>query len=248
MCRAIGASVGAMMDNDGKTISLVDDQGNIVAPMAALAAFAVLAWRAVPGSTVAVPLNAPLMLEQLAAEHGGVVRRVQANPQAQMRAAEGGGRGGTNGSIRAGEAQSNGASELALVGDGEGSYVIPSFHPGFDGMMAVARLLEYLGIVGTRLSDVLAQVPAYHLASAEVQCPWELKGRVMRGLHERASQQSEGDAEQIDGVKFDLGTEWALVLPDADRPLFQVWAESSSPEHATDLADKYVELIHRLEK
>ncbi len=118
-------------------------------------------------------------------------------------------------------------------------------------MMAVARLLQYLGTAGVRLSEVLAEVPPYHLTSAEVQCPWEHKGRVMRGLHERASQSASGgerDAEQIDGVKFDLGQEWALVLPDPDRPLFHVWAESSSPEHASALAEKYVELIRRLEQ
>jgi len=234
MCRAIGASIGASMDNDGKTIDLVDDTGNIVAPMAALAAFAVLAWRTTPGSTVAVPLTAPLMFEQLAERYGGVLQRVQVNPQAQMRAAE----------IRA-----NGSgSGPVLVGDGEGSYVVPEFHPGFDGMMGVARLLQYLGMADTRLSEVLAAVPDYHLASAEVPCPWELKGRVMRALHERASQQSVAETTQIDGVKFDLNGEWALVLPDPDRPHFQVWAESSSPEHAAALADKYVELIKRLEQ
>jgi phosphomannomutase len=37
------------------------------------------------------------------------------------------------------------------------------------------------------------------------------------------------------------------VLPDPDRPLFHVYAESSSPEHATALAEKYVELVRRLE-
>ena len=233
MCRAIGASFGASIDNDGKTIILIDDQGNVVAPMAALAAFSLLAWRASPGSTVAVPLTAPMLMEQLAEQYGGRVQRVQANPQAQMRAAE---------------APKDGSEAPALVGDGEGSYVLPCFHPGFDGMMAVARLLQYLGVAGVRLSEVLAEVPPYHLSSAEVQCPWDLKGRVMRGLHERASQSGDGEATQIDGVKFDLGGEWALVLPDADRPLFHVWAESSSPEHAAALAEKYVELITRLER
>jgi mannose-1-phosphate guanylyltransferase/phosphomannomutase len=69
----------------------------------------------------------------------------------------------------------------------------------------------------------------------------------MRGLFERARIQSSSDGEQIDGVRFDLGDEWALVLPDPDRPLFHVYAESSSPEHAAALAEKYVELVRRLE-
>lgn len=228
ICRAIGATLGAMMDNDGKSIALVDDQGHVVPEMAALAAFAVLAWRVQPGSTVAVPLTAPQMIEQLAAEHGGQVLRVQANAQAQMRSAE------------AGKAN---MSVPVLVGDGDGSYVFPEFHSGFDGMMAVTRLLQHLAVAGLRLSEVLSSLPDYYLASAEVTCPSEAKGRVMRGLYERAMRHSERDGEQIDGVKFDLGQEWALVLPDADDPLFHIATESTSPEHASALAEKYVELV-----
>ncbi len=228
MCRAIGASLGAMMDNDGKTIALVDDQGSIVPPMTALAAFAVMAWRIHPGATVAVPVTAPLMFEQLAAEHGGRVQRVAANPLAQMQAAE-----------------ANAA--LALAGDGEGSYIFPDFHPGFDGMMAVARLLEYLGTLNVRLSEVLADLPAYHLARTEVPCPWEIKGRVMRLLHEQARQQGGEQQAQIDGVRFQFDGEWTLVLPDPDRPVFHIYAESISPEHASALAEKYVELVRRIE-
>ena len=44
ICRATGASLGALMDNDEKTIALIDDRGTIP-PMSALAAFAILAWR-----------------------------------------------------------------------------------------------------------------------------------------------------------------------------------------------------------
>src|SRR5581483_8399045 len=228
MCRAIGASLGAMMDNDGKTIALVDDQGSIVPAMTALAAFAVMAWRIQPGATVAVPVTAPLMFEQLAAEHGGRVQRVAANPLAQMQAAEAN-------------------PTLALAGDGDGSYIFPDFHPGFDGMMAVARLLEYLGTLNVRLSEVLAGLPAYHLARTEVPCPWEIKGRVMRLLHEHARQHGGDEQAQIDGVRFQFDGEWTLVLPDPDRPVFHVYAESLSPEHASALAEKYVELVRRLE-
>ena len=238
VCRAIGASFGAMMDNDGKTISLVDDKGAIVPTMSALLAFSILTWRARPGSGVVMPLTAPLAAEQLAGDMGGHVTRVPSNPEAQMRAAEIHGPGGTGKGKRGAP-----AVHAELVGDGEGSYILPDFHPGFDGMMAVARLLEYLGQLDTRLSDVLSDVPPYFLAAEEVPCPWDRKGRVMRVLHERAARQTVRDSQQIDGVKFDLGGEWALVLPDPFWPVFHVHAESSSTEHAAALAEKYAEVV-----
>jgi mannose-1-phosphate guanylyltransferase/phosphomannomutase len=133
-----------------------------------------------------------------------------------------------------------------LVGDADGSYIVPDFHPGFDGMMAVARLLEYLGQMDVRLSDVVGEVPPYFLAAEEVACPWDRKGRVMRVLHERAGRSNareSRDGQQIDGVRFDLGEEWALVLPDPFRPVFHIHAESSSREHAAALAEKYAEVV-----
>jgi mannose-1-phosphate guanylyltransferase/phosphomannomutase len=238
ICRATGVHFGAMMDNDGKTISLIDDQGNVVGPVEALAAFALLTWQVRPGSTVVVPLTAPHVLEDLAARHGGLVRRVPVSAESQMRAAV------------------DGAVAPDLVGDAAGSYIFPDFHPGFDGMMAVARLLQYLGVVDQRLSEVLSHVPPYYVFSAEATCPWDAKGRVMRGLHERASQESaaesngRGDgppAEQIEGVRFGSDGEWAVVLPDPDRPVFHIYAESGSLESARDLAGRYVRLVESLE-
>ncbi|MDQ3703550.1 MAG: sugar phosphate nucleotidyltransferase [Chloroflexota bacterium] len=248
ICRATGVHVGAMMDNDGKTIALVDDAGSVVPPMTALAAFAVLAWQVHPGSAVLVPATAPNVLEQLATQYGGRVRRVPASPQAQMRAAETG-----SPSSRPGNGLSTENDVPVLVGDGQGSYVFPDFHPGFDGMMAVARLLQYLGVVQQRLSEVVALVPAYFLASAEVACPWDAKGRVMRVLHEQASQApfladgtSEG-AEQTEGVRFERDGEWALVIPDPAQPVFQVYAESHSQPAAAALVARYVDVVKQLQ-
>ncbi|HEX2036115.1 MAG TPA: sugar phosphate nucleotidyltransferase [Chloroflexota bacterium] len=245
ICRATGVHAGAMMDNDGKTIALVDDQGNVVPPMSALAAFAILSWKANPGSIVGVPVTAPHILEEMAATYGGRVRRLQANPEAQMRAAV---------PARSGAETPGSPSNVpSLIGDGQGSYIFPDFHPGFDGMMAVARLLQYLGQAGLRLSEVLSAIPAYYLSSAEAPCPWDAKGRVMRVLHEQAARlvddvdEPSGATEQIEGVKFERDGEWALVLPDPDRPVFHVYAEAKSAEHASALAGKYVDLVKRVE-
>ena len=36
----------------------------------------------------------------------------------------------------------------------------------------------------------------------------------------------------IDGIKVHFGAEWVLVLPDVDRPIFHILAESVSGEGA----------------
>ena len=96
-----------------------------------------------------------------------------------------------------------------------------------------------------RLSEVVDDLPTYYMSSARVNCPWEHKGKVMRILSE---QYRERRSKPIDGIKIDLGKEWVLVLPDADSPLFHVFAESVSNEQAQALAEKYARVVSGLQQ
>ena len=89
-----------------------------------------------------------------------------------------------------------------MVGDGNGGFVFPELHPAFDGMFALMKLLESLARYETKLSEVVTQLPPYHLIRTQVNCPWEYKGKVMRMLSEQYREQRR---QPIDGVKIDLG-------------------------------------------
>ncbi len=106
-------------------------------------------------------------------------------------------------------------------------------------------MLELLATFDTRLSQVVDDLPTYFMSHTVVNCPWEQKGKVMRILSE---QYRESRAKPIDGIKIDLGKEWVLVLPDADRPLFHVVAESTSNEQAQALAEKYARVVSGLQQ
>jgi mannose-1-phosphate guanylyltransferase/phosphomannomutase len=134
---------------------------------------------------------------------------------------------------------------VVMVGNDTGGFIFPELHPAPDGMFALMKLLESLALQSVKLSEVVKQLPQYHLIREQVNCPWEYKGRVMRILSEQYHERS---AEPIDGVKIDLGNDgWVLVLPDADRPLFHVMAESRSRDAAQSLADKYARVVSGLQ-
>jgi len=126
-----------------------------------------------------------------------------------------------------------------------GRFVFPELQPAFDGMLAIAKLLELLAFFKMRLSEVVDDLPTYYMSTTTVNCPWENKGKVMRILSE---QYRERRAKPIDGIKIDLGKEWVLVLPDADQPLFHVVAESVSNEQAQALAEKYARVVSGLQQ
>lgn len=216
----VRANVGVVMNNDGTRIVLVDERGNVVPEFSALAAMALLAVRAHGGGTVIVPAHAPRMLDELVRRHGGQVVRTRGTSQALMIAA--------------------GRKGVVLAGDDHGGFLFPEFPSGFDAMIAIVKLLEFLATQGVWLSEVVSGLPPYHLTELDVPCPWDLKGRVMRALNERVGGTP---TPTVDGVQFELGDEWVIISPDPDRPAFHIIAESRSDEHAQALAGRYVDLI-----
>ncbi|HUY77389.1 MAG TPA: mannose-1-phosphate guanyltransferase [Ktedonobacterales bacterium] len=219
----LNADLGVRIDTSGERIFVVDDRGELLDGGKLLAAMTDLTLRDHPGGAVAIPVTAPSVIDQVAERQGGRVIHTKVMPQALAGAAH--------------------ALGVALVGDGAGTFIFPEMHPAFDGMFAAMKLLESLVHYETKLSTVVSQLPPYHLIRTQVNCPWEYKGKVMRIL----SEQYHSD-NPIDGVKIDLGTEeWVLVLPDADRPLFHVLAESPSRDAAQALADKYARVVSGLQ-
>jgi mannose-1-phosphate guanylyltransferase/phosphomannomutase len=217
--------LGVRLDVGGEKIFLVDSQGHYVPELLASAAMASLALRANPGGTIVVPVHMPGFFEQIAAEHGGQVLRCKMDPHDLM-------------SMSTHEG-------VILAADGMGNFVFPEFQAAIDGLMATAKLLEFLATQHVSLSDVVTGLPAFHIKHQEVTCPWEAKGTVMRLLNQEYKDRR---AELIDGIKILLGEgEWVLVLPDPDYPRFHIYSEAQSDNEAQELADRYVRIVEGLQ-
>jgi mannose-1-phosphate guanylyltransferase/phosphomannomutase len=212
-------SLGVTIDAGGEKVFFVDDRGRIAEDRHFLTAFVSLAARVTPG-VVAVPVFAPAAIERLVQESGGRVLRVRASAEAQMRFAS--------------------REHPLIVADGLGGFIFPRFHPSFDGLFAVVKLIELLAVSKSSLAEILDAAPAPRMARLKVACPWEEKGRVMRLL---AQEPATERTKQVDGVKHVYDGEWVLVLPHADQPLFDVWAEAADEGRAWALAHQYAERV-----
>jgi mannose-1-phosphate guanylyltransferase/phosphomannomutase len=222
---ALNTDMGIRIDPSGERIAVVDDRGRVLDGMKMLAVMTSLFLRQHRNGTVAAPVTAPSALQHIAKRYDGYIQHTKVLPHALMTSA--------------------GRDGVVLVGDGRGGFVFPILQPAFDGVLAIAKLLELLATFNMRLSEVVDDLPAYYMSSTRVTCPWEHKGKVMRILSE---QYRERRSKPIDGIKIDLGKEWVLVLPDADSPLFHVVAESISSEQAQALAEKYARVVSGLQQ
>jgi mannose-1-phosphate guanylyltransferase/phosphomannomutase len=222
---ALRFDIGAMLDVSGERLHLVDSSGRRIPQMEVLAALASLVLRQEEGVAVAVPVDAPGVFDTLAAQYGGRVIRTRLDGESIMAAA--------------------GQKGVRLAGDGRGRTIFPALHTAFDGMFSLAKLLELLSTSGTRLHDVVASLPQWYVREADVACPWDKKGSVMRMITE---QYRERRARTTDGVKIQLEDEWVLILPDPDEPQFHLVAESRSGDDAQALVEKYAGFVRGLQR
>jgi len=223
----LGMDLGVVIDSSGEIMRLTDGGGHVVAPMSAFAAMVSLAFRAQQGISVAAPVTASRVLEEVAAAHGGAIVRTKVDPQALMTV----------------------GANVRFAGDGAGGFIVPRFQPTFDAMMGLAKLLEVLAASGSTLAAAVDDLPSYYMGAADVPCAWDRKGVVMRVLNERYSA-GDGSSGSIDGIRVDEdgGAAWALILPDADRPIFHVVAEGGSQRAADALAEKYAALVGDIQR
>ncbi len=222
---ALHADLGAVVDNPGERIWLVDEKGRPLAEDELLTVFAFLAMEAYgEGCKIAVPVNATGAIERLALQCHARVLRTRSDPRSLMEAA---GR----------------EPELVFAGDSEGGFIFPQFQPVFDAMVSLGKLLEFLGRGNRRLSEIRAGLPAFYKARAAVECPWEHKGAVMRALHEQTQNLR---TEHLDGIKIYLDGGWALILPDMEAPIFHLFAEGESQEAANALIEDWRSRIEQI--
>ncbi len=225
ICQVLGADFGIRLDAGSEMVYAVDDKGRIVHPITLSAALADLALAAQgPGGTLVLPVSAPTLFDEIARKRGGKIVRTKLDLHSLTQEAA--------------------TQKATLALDGRGSFVFPDFQSMADGMMTVARLMEWLEAGQTRLSQVIASLPEWHLAGKDVPCSWEVKGTVMRRLHEQHKGQR---TEAVDGLKIWLSDRrWVVVLPDPDRPMFHVHAEAESDAVAEELAERYARIVESL--
>jgi mannose-1-phosphate guanylyltransferase/phosphomannomutase len=224
--RSLRAQLGVRLDASGEHLRVVDNRGERIEGWNLLGVVAALALRERRGGSIAVPVTAPRLFEWIASKYHGNVIRTKADAKSLMEAAT--------------------QEGVVLAGDDEGGLVFPGFHPAMDSLFAVVKMLELLATQEATLSDELAALPSYHTTQTKVPCPWENKGKVMRLL---SQQYQPTGPRSVDGVRIDLGdTEWVLVLPDPDRPLFHVIAESETTDGARTVMEKYAALVSSLQR
>ncbi|MFW5649318.1 MAG: sugar phosphate nucleotidyltransferase [Candidatus Alkaliphilus sp. MAG34] len=114
----------------------------------------------------------------------------------------------------------------------------------FDSIWATGRIIDYLVGNNTTLDRIMGELPEYFYLKKEVPCKWNDKGSIIRRLTEDSGE----GTELKEGVRFIDDKGWALIIPDEERPVFNLYTEGYNEEYAEELWTKYDEKIKKMMK
>ena len=217
---AVGYDFGISISAPGERIDLVDRQGTVLPPQQLLLVMARLFWRIRPGTTIAAPVVATSRLEVLAEAANGTVVRVKNDHQSMMQAAV--------------------LDSVDFVCGTQGGFILPPDQRGADAIASTVRLLEWLAQVEIDLTAIAAESLTGVMAQADVACPWNLKGRMMRRL---AQETGDLTRQLIDGVRLDYDDGWIWIAPDRRTAHFNLLAESEQPWRAESMINEWRERL-----
>ena len=222
---SLGAQAGFLLDATDEAITLVDETGRICSGVELLSLTVALLLKSGQKGNLAVPVQSPSSIELLASPYRCHVTRTKSTDRAMTEIAI--------------------SSDVQLCGTVDGRFAYPRFQGAFDGMFAIAKLMELAIRCGTSLSKGLELVPQRAYQQVCVPCAWEMKGGVMRRMSEDSLDK---DASFIDGIKVHSGDDWVLVLPDQYLPCVHIVADAHHQKTAHRMLVEYQRQVEQWKK
>lgn len=213
--------IGIKMNNNGEILELYDEKGNRVKNEMMLALINLLCLKKNEKGELVIPYNAPQAIEKMAERYQGkVVVRAKSSKQAMM-------------------------EELLKRGCQSSDSGFDQFLLYFDGMATIVQLMDRIAKEEKSFLNLLEDIPNFYMTEKAIECPWRVKGRVMRSLIEDESR-GQNHVELFEGVKINHESGWALILPDSDEPVFRIYSEGVSEEYAEELTNFYENKINEI--
>ncbi len=216
----LGYDIGFILDGGAERIFVVDERGRFLEHQRLLTLVTLLYLETHPETKkIAVPITASQQVDDICRERNVSVVRTGDNHLDLMRVVLS-------------------DPEIAFVGGTKGGFIFPKFLFAVDGMFSAVKILELMAKSKLRIAELDARYPErYFIVKRNVACPRDLKGKMMRKIMEDTADRYR---VLIDGVKIIYDNETSLLLlPDRERDLFHINAESRSKSRATRLVSEY---------
>jgi len=110
--------------------------------------------------------------------------------------------------------------------------------------MSTALILDIMAESGEKLSKLVNELPKYFLEKSKVDCPENLKEKVLKELITLSKGMK---TTTIDGVKIWFNDQSAILIrPSGTEQIYRLYAEARTQARASELANQYVSQLKKL--
>lgn len=214
----IGESdLGVIISEDGEKMILIDKKGRILQQEKYDILAAMMLLKEGHKEKLVLPYTAPYSIEEMAKKQKVEVLRVKSNPASLMHA-------------------------MYHI-DGEEKAGLSQYILNYHAVWGIGVIIDFLIRNDIKLEDLVEEMPDIYFIKEKIPCDWQDKGRIIRQLVE---EHQNHDIELFEGVKINDERGWALILPDSEKPLFNIYTEGFSEEYAQELSIFYREKVKEL--
>ncbi len=202
MVKSINSDFGVLIDANGEKVFVIDNSGEIYSNTRLVSIFIKLLLLEKQNLSVTIPVNASYELINFLNEND-----VKFNLTSTI-----------SRNIIRDSANSDFGVDLV------GGFIFENFLPFFDGIFTIGKFIELLAKSNKTLVELKKYTPERDPSHIEINCPFEIKGKVMRKLSEVKS----FDSDTIEGIKLNDSDGFVFVLPDSDRAVIHIYSSYTS--------------------
>lgn len=224
MTRETDAVLGIAHDGDADRTISIDEDGNYLHGDRILALIARELVRKNDGGTVVTPVASSTSVEDVVENNGGELIYTEVGSPIVARKMK--------------------EKDAIFGGEENGGLIFAHHQYCRDAAMTTAKIIEFIAKKG-KLSDLVNELPEYHLVKKGFECEEELKEPLMERLK---SEYIEENFDDTDGLKIYYDEGWVLIRPSGTEPKYRVYSESSDESKAEELADEHLKQAKKVKE
>ncbi len=215
--RKNNADIGMILSENGENLILIDERGRVIEKEMYTVLATLILLKIGSDNKIVIPYTSPKIIESMSEDYKVDIIRTKTSPSEIM-------------------------NEMLKLDNGEKD-VLLQYVLYFDAILAAGKIVDFMVQNSIALSELIDELPDYHFIKEEISCDWQDKGRVIREI---IVEHKDKDIELFEGVKINNDKGWALILPDSERPIFNVYAEGFSEEYAMELSSFFSKKVKKL--
>jgi phosphomannomutase len=223
LVKSSGAIVGFAHDPDGDRMAVVDNNGNAIGEQYTLV-LAVYHLLAYAKSNVVANVQTTKILDDVVSSYGCSLSYSKV------------------GEIHVVEKMLETNADIGGEGN-SGGVIWNKIHPGRDGYVAMALILEMLAMTPLNLDDIIKKLPSYSTKTKKIACSSFTAREILRYF---ANKYESYNPIMLDGLRINFSNSWVLLRTSNTESVLRLMVESATDNETNSILKQFSDEIEDL--